>query len=48
MTWFDEGKLKPVITRTVPFDAAALQGAFGEFVKGTNNVGKVVVRCGKE
>ena len=43
VSWYEEGKLKPVITQTVPFDAAALQQTFEGF--GTNNVGKVVVRC---
>lgn len=43
--WYVEGKLKPVITETVPFDAAALQRAFAAFMKGEINVGKVVVKC---
>jgi NADPH2:quinone reductase len=42
--WYEEGKLRPFVTETVRFDAAALQSAFDAFVKGTNNVGKVVVR----
>jgi len=45
VSWYESGHLKPAITATVPFDAAALQQAFGDFLKGTNNVGKVVVRC---
>lgn len=45
VVWYKEGKLKPVITATVPFDAAALQRALEDFVKGVNNVGKVVVKC---
>ncbi len=43
--WYDEGKLKPVITEVVLFDPVALQLAFEEFLNGTNNVGKVVVKC---
>ena len=46
VSWYENGQLKPVITATVPFDAAALQQAFDAFLNGTNNVGKVVVRCG--
>lgn len=42
--WYEEGKLRPVITAVVPFDAAALQRAFEEFASGVNNIGKVVVR----
>ena len=34
-----------MITDTVSFDAAFLQKAFEDFRKGTNNVGKIVVRC---
>jgi NADPH:quinone reductase len=45
VAWYAEGKLSPMITETVPFDAAALQRAFDEFVNGTNNVGKIVVAC---
>jgi NADPH2:quinone reductase len=45
--WYEQGKLKPIITETVPFDAAALQQAFDAFMKGTNNVGKVVVKCNR-
>ena len=43
VSWYEEGKLKPVITETVRFDAAALQQTFDVFMKGINNVGKVVV-----
>ena len=43
--WFEEGKLRPVITAVVPFEAAALQKAFDDFWKGATNVGKVVVKC---
>ena len=46
VTWHVEGKVRPLITRTVPFDPAALQAAFEEFSQGTINVGKVVVQCG--
>jgi len=46
ITWYEEGKLRPVITRVVPFEAAALQTAFEEFLRGVNNAGKVVVKCG--
>jgi NADPH2:quinone reductase len=45
VSWYEEGKLKPIITQTVPFEAAALQQTFEAFLKGTNNVGKVVVKC---
>jgi len=45
VSWYEEGKLKPVITQTVPFDAAELQHAFEGFIAGTVNVGKVVVQC---
>lgn len=44
VSWYEEGKLKPIITETVPFTATALQQAFEAFIKGTNNVGKVVVK----
>ena len=44
-SWYEQGKLKPMITDTVSFDAASLQKAFEDFRKGTNNVGKIVVRC---
>lgn len=47
VTWYEEGKLKPIITETVPFDTAALQQAFDAFVKGINNVGKVVIACNR-
>ncbi len=43
VVWYEEGKLKPIVTSTVPFEAAALQETFEAFLKGTNNVGKVVV-----
>lgn len=45
VSWYEEGKLKPVITETVPFEATRLQQAFEAFLKGINNVGKVVVKC---
>jgi len=47
VAWYAEGKLRPVITQTVPFDAAALQQAFEDFRNGKSNVGKVVVQCGQ-
>jgi NADPH2:quinone reductase len=43
--WYEEGKLRPVITRVVPFEAGALQTAFEEFGRGVNNTGKLVVKC---
>lgn len=46
VSWYEEGKLKPIITATLPFDASALQQAFEDFAKGIINVGKVVVKCG--
>jgi NADPH2:quinone reductase len=45
VAWYENGQLKPVVTATVPFDAAALQHAFDAFLDKTINVGKVVVRC---
>jgi len=45
--WYEERKLRPVITQVVPFDSAALQRAFEDFLRGTINVGKVVVQCGQ-
>ena len=42
--WYEEGKLRPVITATVPFEPAALQRAFEDFLGGKTNVGKVVVK----
>ena len=45
VSWYEEGKLNPMITSTVAFDASALQLALEAFRKGTNNVGKVVVKC---
>jgi NADPH:quinone reductase-like Zn-dependent oxidoreductase len=45
--WYEEGKLRPIITQVIPFDSAALQRAFEDFLKGTINVGKVVVQCGQ-
>jgi NADPH:quinone reductase-like Zn-dependent oxidoreductase len=47
VSWYTEGKLRPLITQTVPFEANALQAAFDAFLKGTNNVGKVIVQCGR-
>jgi len=44
--WYEQGKLKPVITGTIKFDAAALQQAFDDFMKGKINVGKLVVKAG--
>jgi NADPH:quinone reductase-like Zn-dependent oxidoreductase len=45
VSWYENGQLRPVITATILFDATALQEAFDAFLNGTNNVGKVVVRC---
>ena len=41
--WYEAGKLKPIVTKVIPFDAMALQKAFEDFASGTINVGKVVV-----
>jgi NADPH:quinone reductase-like Zn-dependent oxidoreductase len=46
--WYEEGKLKPVVTQIVPFAPEPLQGAFEAFLGGINNVGKIVVRCTNE
>ncbi len=43
VVWCEEDKVKPIVTSTVPFEAVALQKTFEAFLKGTNNVGKVVV-----
>lgn len=43
--WYSEGKVRPVITATVPFDADALQKALDDFRAGVTNVGKVVLKC---
>jgi NADPH:quinone reductase-like Zn-dependent oxidoreductase len=48
VSWYEEGKLKPCITETVPLEAKALQRTFEGFLKGTNNVGKVVVECRRQ
>ena len=45
--WYEEGKLKPVVTQIVPFAPESLQGAFEAFLGGINNVGKIVVQCGR-
>ena len=42
VTWYESGKVRPVITATVPFEAKALQSALDDFLSGKNNVGKVV------
>ncbi len=44
IAWYQEGKLRPIITNTVPFDPAALQTAFEDFASGKTNVGKVVLK----
>jgi NADPH2:quinone reductase len=46
VSWHEEGKLKPVVTQIVPFGPQQLQEAFEAFLGGSNNVGKIVVRCG--
>jgi NADPH:quinone reductase-like Zn-dependent oxidoreductase len=46
IAWYEQGKLRPVITSVIPFEAEALQAAFDDFLRGVNNVGKVVVACG--
>ena len=40
--WWEDGSVKPQLTREVPFDAAALQKTLDEWA--TCNVGKVVVK----
>lgn len=46
VVWYEEGKLKPIVTQIVPFAPRPLQEAFEAFLSGVNNVGKVIVRCG--
>lgn len=41
--WYTAGKLKPVVTQVIPFDAQALNKAISDFGNGKINVGKVVV-----
>ncbi len=36
-----------MVTQIVPFGPRQLQEAFEAFLNGVNNVGKVVVRCGR-
>ncbi|MGO8694107.1 MAG: quinone oxidoreductase family protein [Rectinemataceae bacterium] len=48
VAWYEEGKLKPVVTQIVPFAPEPLQEAFEAFLGGINNVGKIVVRCGRQ
>lgn len=45
IAWYEQGKVRPFITATVPFEPAALQRALEDFLAGKNNVGKVVVKC---
>ena len=42
--WYEEGKVRPIITSTVPFEAGALQQAFEDFGRGKTNVGKTVLK----
>ncbi|HUW39811.1 MAG TPA: zinc-binding dehydrogenase [Rectinemataceae bacterium] len=44
--WYEEGKLKPMVTQILPFGARQLQEAFEAFLRGSNTVGKIVVQCG--
>jgi NADPH2:quinone reductase len=41
--WYAAGLLKPIVTTVIPFEAAALQQALGDFSSGKINAGKVVV-----
>lgn len=41
--WYAAGKLKPAVTKVIPFDAQALNKAITDFGNGEINVGKVVV-----
>ena len=45
--WYEEGKLRPSVTQIVPFGPRDLQEAFDAFLGGSNNLGKVIVRCGR-
>lgn len=46
--WYAAGKLKPIVTQVIPFDALALQNALGDFGNGQINVGKVVVEIASQ
>ena len=43
--WYAERLVQPVITATVPLEAAALEQTFATFSKSVSNVGKVVIKC---
>ena len=42
--WYSEGKVKPHVNSTLPFEAKALQKALEDITEGRNNVGKVVMK----
>ena len=42
--WYEQGKVRPYVTKEVPFDVAEVQRAMDEIGSGTINVGKVIVR----
>ena len=42
--WYEQGKVRPYVTKEVPFDVAEVQRAMDEMGAGTINVGKVVIR----
>jgi len=44
VTWYGEGKLKPHINSTIPFEAKALQKALDDIAGGKANVGKAVLK----
>ena len=44
VTWYEEGTVRPFVTHEIPLTAPAVQKAFEDFLSGSINVGKVVVR----
>lgn len=46
VAWYAAGKLKPVVTKVIPFAATALNKAINDFGRGQINVGKVVMEIG--
>ena len=42
--WYEEGKVKPLVSAVVPFEAKALQKALDDINSGKSSVGKTVVK----